>query len=132
MAVSATPWADRQEAHHRQSMRTRVKINRLIRERLLAMGIDPTLAVALQHDEEAAAELTAIPDTLQLQMADEAIIRADHSSGADDAGRVRAKILRMAERYRDGRRPDFANASMLELLAFVLAAELETEPVQEA
>jgi hypothetical protein len=96
------------------------------------MGIDLTLAVALRRGEEAAAELAAIPDTLQLQIADEAITRANHRSGGDAAGRVRAKILSMAERYRDGRRPDFANASMLELFAFVLAAELETEAVQEA
>jgi hypothetical protein len=87
--------------------------------------------VALRRGEEAAAELAAIPDTPQLQITDEAIIRANHRSGGDDAGRVRAKILSMAERYRDGRRPDFANASMLELYAFVLAAEPDKEPVQE-
>ena len=90
-----------------------------------------TLAVALRRGEEAAAELAAIPDTMQLQIADE-IIRANHRSGGDAAGRVRAKILSLAERYRDGRRPDFVNASMLELFAFVLAAELEMEAVQEA
>jgi hypothetical protein len=55
--------------------------------------------VALQRGEAAAAELAAIPDTLQLQIADEAIIRAKHSRG-DGAGRVRAKILSMAENAR--------------------------------
>jgi hypothetical protein len=43
----------------------------------------------------------------------------------------RAKIVRMTEQYRDGliMRPDFANASMAEISAFVLAAEPEMEAV---
>jgi hypothetical protein len=131
VAVSTTTWADRQAADYRRLLRTRVKTHDLIRERLLEMGIDPTLAMALRRGEEAAAELAGIPDTLQLQIADEAIIRTNHSSGTDGAGRVQAKILSMAERYGDGRRPDFANASMLELFAFVLAADSKGEAVQE-
>src|SRR5204863_5775242 len=95
VSVSTTTSADRQAADHRQSLRTLVKIHVLIRERLLAMGFDPTLAVALRRGEEAAAELAAIPDTRQLQMADEVIIRANHSSDGD-ADRVRAKILSVA------------------------------------
>lgn len=125
VAVSTTTWADRHAADHRQSLRTCVKIHSLIRERLIAMGIDPTLAVALRRGEEAAAELAAIPDTPQLQIADQAI----SSSSGDGSGRV--KILNMAERYRDGSRPDFANASMIELFAFVIAAESEAGAVQE-
>ena len=54
--------------------------------------------VALKRGEEAAAELAAIPDTPQPQIADQAI----SSSSGDGSGRVRAKILNMAERYRDG------------------------------
>jgi hypothetical protein len=127
MAVWTTTWADRHAADHRQSLRTCVKIHSLIRERLIAMGIDPTLAVSLKRGEEAAAELAAIPDTPQLQIADQAI----SSSSGDGSGRVRAKILNMAERYRDGGKPDFANASMIELFAFVVAAESEAGAVQE-
>jgi hypothetical protein len=123
VTVSTMTRPDRKAVAHRQLLRTRVKIHGLIRERLLAMGINPSVAVALRRGEEAVAELAAIPDTPQLQVADEAIIRVGHNRGPDGASRVRAKILTMAERYRDGRRPDLANASMLELFAFVLAIE---------
>jgi len=130
--VSTTTWADRHAADRWQLLCTRAKTHGLIRERLLAMGIDPTLALALRRGEEGAAELAAVPDTLQLRIAGEAISRASLSSSGDGASRVQAKILSMAERYRNGRRPDFANASMLELFAFLLAAEPEMEPVQAA
>lgn len=93
------------------------------------MRIDLELAVSLRRGEEAAAELAAIPDTATLQAADAAIMRADHGTGGDGARQVRAKIVRMAEQYRDGRRPDFAHQSMAELFAFVVAAEAEAEAV---
>jgi hypothetical protein len=62
--------------------------------------------------KEGAAELAAVPDTLQLRIAGEAISRASLSSSGDGASRVQAK--------------------MLDLFAFVLAAEPEMEPVQAA
>jgi hypothetical protein len=65
------------------------------------MGIDP----AMQRGEEAAAELAEIPDAVELQAADEAIVRADRSDGTDRARQVREKIERMAEQYRDGEHP---------------------------
>jgi len=64
VGVSTTKWAHRKAAHHRQLLRACFKTHGLIRERLLAMGIDPTLTVALLRGEETAAELAAIPDTL--------------------------------------------------------------------
>jgi hypothetical protein len=86
---------------------------------------DPALAAALRVGKKAAAELAAIPDTPQLETADQAILRADRGSGEDAAGQLREKILGMAERYRDGHRPDFANASLLDLFAFVVGPDPE-------
>jgi hypothetical protein len=97
----------------------------IIRYRLAALKIDPEFVVPLRRGEEAAAEPGAIPDTATRQAAEAANMRADHGTGGDGARQVRAKIVRMAEPYRDGRRPDFANASMAELFAFVVAAEAE-------
>jgi hypothetical protein len=125
--LSTATSTQREAADNRQMLRTRVKMHDFIRERLLEMGIDATLALALRRGEEAAAELAAIPDSLELQIADQTAIHANNSSDNDAAGRVWAKIMSMAERYMDGRRPDFANASMAELFAFVLATESKSE-----
>jgi hypothetical protein len=90
------------------------------------MGLDPTHAETLQRGEAAAAELAAIPDTPELQRADEAILRTKCSNSGDGAHRVEGKIARMAELYRSGQhRIDFANASPCELLAFCVASEIE-------
>jgi hypothetical protein len=90
------------------------------------MGIDPTHIYAVQSGEEAAAELAAIPDTPELERADEAILRTEHSDTGDAARQVREKNMRMAELYRSGqRRIDFADASAFEVLAFCVASEIE-------
>jgi hypothetical protein len=90
------------------------------------MGVDPTLAETLRRGEEAAAELAAIPDTPELERADEAIRRAKCSNSDDGAHHLREEIARMAELYRSGQhRIDFANASPAELLAFCIASEIE-------
>jgi hypothetical protein len=86
----------------------------------------PWLAESLRLGDEAAAELAAIPDTPELERADEAIVRANCSNGDDGAHHVREKIARMAELYRSGQhRVDFANAGAFELLAFCVASETE-------
>jgi len=118
-------WVDRQAAHRRQSLRTRVKCCDLIRERFRVMGIDSCSAVALRRGEEAAAELAGIPDTPDLTAADEAITTA-HYCNADDQCEFKAKIERIAEQYRGGQRQlDLANASPAELLAFCVAVEMD-------
>jgi hypothetical protein len=121
----AISWVDRQAAYHRQSLRARVKLCQLIRERLRVIGLDPTRAETLQRGEAAAAELAAIPDTPELERADEAILRTKCNSG-DGARQFREHHARMAELYRSGQqRIDFANASPCELLAFCVAREIE-------
>jgi hypothetical protein len=125
IAAGAMNWVDRQAAHHREALRTSVRWRQMIRERLLVMGIDPTLAVTLQRGEEAAAELSAIPDTDELQAADEAIVRADNRNGDEGARQFQWKIEQMAARYRNNQHQlDLANASPAELLAFCVAAEV--------
>ena len=119
-------WGDRKAADRRQSLRTRVALHQPIRERLRVIGVDPALAESLRLGDEAAAELAVIPDTPELERADEAIVRANCSNGDDGAHHVREKIARMAELYRSGQhRVDFANAGAFELLAFCVASETE-------
>ena len=79
VAASATDWADREQAHHRQGLRFSVSISAFIRERFLLMGLDPALATSLRRGDESAAELAAIPDSETLKMADNEITRADHT-----------------------------------------------------
>jgi hypothetical protein len=126
IAATATNWAARQAAHRRVLLRSCAKLHHVIRDRLHAMGIDAALVVALQRGEKATAELAAIPDTDELRAADEAIVSADHRNGDETTRQFRAKIDQMARQYRDGQhRPDLAQASPAELLAFCVAVEIE-------
>ena len=119
-------WVDRQAADRRRLLRARVALHQLLRSRLRVMGVDLALVESLRRGDEAAAELTGIPDTPELQRADEAILRTKCSNSGDGAHRFRGKIARMAERYRGGQhRIDFANASPYQLLAFCVANEIE-------
>jgi hypothetical protein len=128
MAATAPRWLDRQAAQHRQSLRARHACCELIRERLQVMGIDPALAAALRRGEEAAAELAAIPDTEELQAADDAIVRAERSNRDDGAHQVGAKITRPAEQYRASQHwPDLPNSSPAVLLTFCVAIEMDAQ-----
>jgi hypothetical protein len=101
-------------------------MHRLILERLQAMGIDPTHIAAVQSGEKAAAELAAIPDTPELERADEALLRTECSNSGDGARHVREKIARMVELYRSGQvQIDFADASPCQLLAYCIAGKIE-------
>jgi len=122
MAAVIRP-ADLEEARHRQDLRAMVLTCELIRERFLLMGLDPALAVSLQHGEEAAAELAAIPDTEPLRSADEAITHKHSNDCGEVRSKVEAQIQRIAANMCEGFQPDFANASLVELLAFCVAME---------
>ena len=87
------------------------------------MGLDPALAVMLRVGEEAAAELAAIPDSDALRTTDEAITRTHQENNSEAGASFEAKIERLAEHYLDGSQPDFAEASVAELLAFCVAIE---------
>ena len=124
IAATAARGADRQAASHRKALRALVWTCETIRKGLLLMGLDPAFAESLQHGEDAAAELAAIPDSEALRMADEAITRTDLADRSESRSRVEAKIERMAENFCDGSQQlNFANASVAELLAFCVAIE---------
>jgi hypothetical protein len=80
ISAAAIPWADRKVARHRASLRVRVSLCDLIRQRLQAMGIDPKCAIALRLGERAAAELAGIPDTPELRASDAAPPTGPNSS----------------------------------------------------
>jgi len=127
IATAAISWVDRQEARHRERLRLLVKFYGLIRERLRAIGFDPDLAQTLR-DEEAAAELAAIPDTPDLKAADEAILRAEPRQPGRRVHRFEAEIARIAELYRSGEHQlDLATARPIELFAFCVAVEREAD-----
>ena len=120
---SATQWADLEAASHRKQLRACVAICQLIRVRFLLMGLDPALAVRLHIGEDAAAELAAIPDSEALRTADEAITHIDVDDRREAGSRFRAEIQRMAANICEGGQPDFAHASVAELLAYCVAIE---------
>jgi hypothetical protein len=122
VVASVTHWVDREAASHRQRLRALVAICELIRQRFLLMGLDPALAVSLHHGENAAAELAAVPDSEALRMADEAITHNDLDDRGGARSRANAKIERMAaDIICQGVQPNFADASVAELLAFCVA-----------
>ena len=121
--AQTTPWTDRQAAHYRKTLRAIVAICEAIRERLLLMGLDPALAVSLLRGEQAAAHLAAIPDSVTLRAADEAMTRGDQKDDTGAVSIIIGRMQRMAVLYRDGAQPDLANASLTELFAFCFAME---------
>jgi hypothetical protein len=114
---------DAQAGRRRCSLRALVAVCDIVRKRLVAMRIDPELAVALRRGEEAAAEPAGMPDTRELR-ASEAAVTGPNSSGARD--RLYTEMVRIAEsmteRFGRGEEPvNLGNASLVELLAFVSA-----------
>ena len=83
------------------------------------MGIDPTPAVMLQEGNKAAAELDAIPDSLELLKADIAITCGDDG----DRTEAKADFERLVARFRDEPQLDLANASIYDLMAYCVALE---------
>ena len=122
-AAHALGGVDAQAGRRRCSLRALVAVCDIVREHLVAMRIDPELAVALQRGEEAAAEPTGMPEPPGLR-ASESAATGPNSSGAGD--RMYTKIARIAdsmtERFGRGEEPiNLGNASLVELLAFVSA-----------
>jgi hypothetical protein len=92
------------------------------------MRLDPALARSLRRGEEAAIELAAIPDTEELQAADEAIIRSVSNGYHDGTSKYEekfqnmvAKICREFQENGEISLPNFTNASLIELYAFCVA-----------
>ena len=82
---------------------------------LLRAGIDPACAAALR--EGGAAHMTELGDGLEAWRGEEGPAVGDHDGLA---GVFTAKIGEIARRFEDGHEPDFASASLAELLAWCL------------
>jgi len=122
-AAHALGGVDAQAGRRRCSLRALVAVCDIVRERLVAMRIDPELAVALRRGEEAAAETAGMPDTQELRASDAAATGPNSSGARDRVYTEMARIAdRMTERFSRGEEPiNLGNASLVELLAFVSA-----------
>ncbi len=116
MAADAEPGS----AAIRPTLRAEAAMGAVIRSALARAGVDAASATRLSFADEPAAPLVATPDTeLQREDANGApLANADDSPRADD---FESKILALARRFAGGQRPDFANSSFAELLAWSLA-----------
>src|ERR1700756_572262 len=83
IAAHALGEVDAQAGRRRCSLRALVAVCDIIRERLVAMRIDPELAVALRRGAEAPTEPAGMPDTRKLR-ASEAAVTGPSSSEARD------------------------------------------------
>ena len=121
-AAQALGGVDAQAERRRCSLRALVAVCDIVRQRLVAMRIDPELAVALRRGEEAAAESAGMPDTRELR-ASEAAVTGPNSGARDRLYTQMARIAdSMTERFGRGEEPiNLGNASLVELLAFVSA-----------
>ena len=93
-AAHALGEVDAQMGRRRCSFRTLMAVCDIIRGRLVAMGIDPELAVALRRGEEAAAEPAGMPDIRELR-ASEVAVTGPNSWGARD--RLYTEMARIAD-----------------------------------
>ncbi len=110
------------ERRHRGGLRASVATCAVIREAVIAAGIDPAAIQALRRGEAAAAELAALGDTPDQQRADETADAADEAEwrldGPDPRDELQAELARIARHYADGSTPDPAHSSLAEWLAW--------------
>ena len=114
--------ADDAAAERRRALRARAALGAAVRWTLAQSGIDPARAPALRVGDEASAELAVAGDPPAEPAADPAA--DDRNSSADPLCGLDDRIGRLVACYRDGVRadPDFARASLAELLAWCIAA----------
>src|SRR5258707_2942362 len=98
-AAHALGGVDAQAGRRRCSLLALVAVCDIVRERLVAMRIDPELTVALRRGEEAAAELAGMPEPWGLR-ASEAAVTRPNSSGEGD--RLYTEIARISDRMTEG------------------------------
>ncbi len=89
-------------------------VRAVVRDCLVQAGIDPACAAALRRGG-GAADTTELDDILELRRPEEQLAEGDHDGLA---GIFAQKIGDIAQRFRDGHEPDFASASLAELLAW--------------
>jgi hypothetical protein len=106
---------DSTKGHDRCTLRAWNTVCDLVRNGLAEAGIDPDSATALQLGGIAAHMTDEFLEARRLE--------EELAVGGDDglAGIFTAKIRDIARRFRDGREPDFASASLAELFAWCVA-----------
>ena len=129
-------FAESVQVRRRQGWRQTVQIGEVAREVLLHEGVDPALAYGMRGAERAAAALAAIPDTPELQQADEDYCAREDSGQLAElwsAGRRRSRsppipektfeseVRRLMQRYRERPEIDFATAPLVQLSAWCLS-----------
>ena len=102
---------------HNCTLRARNRVCDLVRDGLVQAGVDPERATAVQLGRMAA-HMTDIADNPEVRRREEEWTEGDHDGLA---GIFRVKIGDIARRFRDGREPDFASASLAELFAWCVA-----------
>ena len=119
---------DIEPAVHRSYLRLRVELCAGLRMMLLSLGIDPAGVRCLRYGERAAAELAAIPDTPELEQADDDLLAADEAqtppSGSDPWDHLLARLEHDARYWAEsGRTPDFSSEPLQTVLAWCLAQD---------
>jgi hypothetical protein len=116
-------------SRHRRLLRAEAAIGAVIRDALARAGVDTALATRLSVADEAAGALASIPDTPELRRADaNEDTTLFNPEDWDRAAAFVPKIMAMAQGFAEGARPDFANASFAELLAWSLAQHSRNSP----
>ena len=115
-------------SRHRRLLRAEAAMGAMIRDALQMAGVDRAVATRLSVADEAAAALALIPDTPELRRADDNEDTLVNPEDRDQAASFGPKIMAMAKGFAEGARPDFANASFAELLAWSLAQHSRNNP----
>jgi hypothetical protein len=138
--------ARRDEVNRRVELRESVDFLEYVEALLLLEGIDPERTCVMRHLREAEATLAAIPDSPELQRADDEYLARTDTGWVDaewERGRhyrppvreeesSRTEIERLMGRYRtDCRDIDVAKASPFDLLAWCLAHTARRSPKQQ-
>ena len=124
MAAAADRGSD--AIRRRRIWRAEAAMGAVIRRALARAGVDAVRATRLCLADEAAAALGVLPDTPELQRADDSDAEAVNAHDRARADAFTPKILEMTSRFAEGKPPDFANASFAELFAWSL-----TQPAAE-
>ncbi|MBV9017663.1 MAG: hypothetical protein JO058_18605 [Alphaproteobacteria bacterium] len=128
-------WDRRHEVQHRVALRERVRFCMLVAMLLEIESIDPEATSVARTLREARAELTAIPDTPELEEADDDYLAREDPSWIDDwqpkpryrppprvEKTARGEIDRLIGRYRtDCKDMDITKHSVFDLFAWCLS-----------
>jgi hypothetical protein len=106
---------------NRHIWRAEVAMGAVIRDALARAGVDAAQAVRLCLADEAAAALAALPDTPELQRADNNNPMAAEAEDCAHRDAFESKMRELVRRFVGAPPPDFANASFAELFAWALA-----------